>query len=761
MTIHPVTGGEGYDYLTGQVASGDELRQRGQDPEDYYARSGEQPGYWLGQGSPALGLAGVVDSAVMTALWSQPAARHTNRTTVAGFDFTFSPVKSVSVLWAVAPVGVQQIIEAAHRSAVAQTVAYMERFAATRPGWKGNPVPAPGFVVAAFEHRTSRTGDPDLHTHAAVMNRAQSPDGQWRALHHRPLFQATVSASEFYNARLEDALVRDLGVAFEDRPRRDPALRPVREVIGVPPELLLAFSGRRQQIEARAAELAAARGLDHRRSVKADAALHQWATLDTRQAKGPQKSLTQRVAGWQATAERVLGPGGLFRMFEAVRQAVHVLDPRTLAQVARDIRARALRDRPQPRPLHYRAEAERQLRAHPDAIADRDRVVTTVTETVISMGEPTVTEAQQQMLDLAALGARIRAAKPTSPERLAIAAAAEFYRQQAAGSWVPEYLQSRGLVSADAGYAPGRTALVTHLRGLGFTEQVMLDAGLAGRSERGHLHDVFRDRMVLPIRDVDGPVGFTARKPPTDLNDAHPKYLNSRESPVFHKRELLYGLTADAADRLRAGAGVLLVEGPTDALAADVSRETSVPLAVCGTALTVDHLRALDKIAPLRDRAVVVAMDPDGAGQAAAVKAYMVLTEFGATNVRAVRLTADPADMHQQGTLTAALRDTVPLQDVVVDQVIARWPNPEGWAERRVNAMRELGPVIAAMTPEQRVRQTGRAADLLALSVVAVNAEVAQHVTPEPVTLATLGLPAAPARTWTPAAPVRERAVSY
>lgn len=732
MTIHKVTGGDGYEYLTGQVVSGDELRRRGQDPEDYYARTGEPPGYWLGGGAPALGLSGQVDSAVMTALWSQPAGRHLNRVTVAGFDFIFSPVKSVSALWAVAPPDVQQSIEAAHRRAVTATVGYMERHA--RVQTRGQLPTPPGLVVAAFEHRTSRAGDPDLHTHAAVLNRAQTPDGQWRALYHPPLYAATVSASEFYNARLEDYLVTDVGVAFADAPRATPGLRPVREVVGVPPELLAAFSGRRQQIEKRVAELAAQHGLDHRRSVAADARVHQWATLDTRAAKGPQRSLAERVAGWRATAEKVLGAGGVERMLDAVRQAVHVLDPRPLAQVARDIRARALRDRPNPKPLHIRAEAERQLRAHPDAMADRDTVVQTMQETVMGMVNPTVTAQQQQLLDLAALGARIRAAQAPGKPQQALTAAWDFYRQQTAESWVPGYLQDRGLPAVDVGYAPGRTTLVTHLRGLGFTDDTMLEAGLARKTDRGYLYDFFRDRMALPLRDTTGQVvGFTARKPPTDLNEAHPKYMNSPESVVFRKREVLFGLTPDTVMALRAGGPVVLVEGPTDAMAVNVSRETAA-LAVCGTALAAEHLRALDGVAPVAARRIVLALDDDAAGSAATVKAARVLAEFGCTNVWAIEpgaIQGDPAAMLQtQGpdALGRALAATVPVQDIVVDATLAKWPNPRGWSEPRINALHEVAPIIATMPAAQRERQINRVGMSLQLGEPAVRAQVHTHL---------------------------------
>jgi TrwC relaxase len=118
--------------------------------------------------------------------------------TVAGYDLTFSPVKSVSTLWAVAGPQVAAQIEQAHQAAVQDALSFIERHALfTRQGRNGiRQVNVHGLVAAAFTHRDSRAGDPDLHTHVAVANKVQTLDGRWLSIDGRVLFKATVAASE-------------------------------------------------------------------------------------------------------------------------------------------------------------------------------------------------------------------------------------------------------------------------------------------------------------------------------------------------------------------------------------------------------------------------------------------------------------------------------------------------------------------------------------------------------------------------------------
>src|SRR5215207_9101736 len=115
--------------------------------------------------------------------------------TVAGFDLTFSPVKSVSTLWAVADPAVAATIERAHQAAVKDALAFIEKHALfTRTGPQGiRQVNVRGLVATAFTHRDSRAGDPDLHTHVAVANKVQTLDGRWLSIDGRVLFKANVA----------------------------------------------------------------------------------------------------------------------------------------------------------------------------------------------------------------------------------------------------------------------------------------------------------------------------------------------------------------------------------------------------------------------------------------------------------------------------------------------------------------------------------------------------------------------------------------
>ena len=176
-------------------------------------------------------------------------AKHSRPRTqaVAGYDLTFSPVKSVSALWAVADQSTAAAIERAHRAAVGDALRFIEQHALyTRFGTNGvRQVEVRGMVAAAFTHRDSRAGDPDLHTHVAVANKVQTLDGRWLSIDGRILFKATVAASETYNTALENHLRASLGVRFAERPNPDPRLRPVREIVGVDPALNARWSARR------------------------------------------------------------------------------------------------------------------------------------------------------------------------------------------------------------------------------------------------------------------------------------------------------------------------------------------------------------------------------------------------------------------------------------------------------------------------------------------------------------------------------------
>jgi conjugative relaxase-like TrwC/TraI family protein len=157
-----------------------------------------------------------------------------------------------------------------------------------------------GLVAAAFTHRDSRAGDPDLHTHVAVANKVQTLDGRWLSADGRVLFKANVAASETYNTALEQHLHEALGVRFVERPSTNPAKRPIREILGVDPRLNQRWSTRRAHIETRRGELAIQFQQDHGQPPTPVEALHlaQQATLETRDAKHEPRSLAEQRATW-------------------------------------------------------------------------------------------------------------------------------------------------------------------------------------------------------------------------------------------------------------------------------------------------------------------------------------------------------------------------------------------------------------------------------------------------------------------------------
>ena len=230
-------------------------------------------------------------------------ARNTRaRTTaVAGYDLTFSPVKSVSALWAIAPLPVAEQIEAAHDAAVADVLEWLQDQATfTRTGANGvAQVDTEGLIAAAFTHRDSRAGDPDLHTHVAISNKVSHVDAngvrRWLALDGQPLHRVTVAASELYNTRLEAHMIASLGVRFVEQ-SRGRGKRPVREIDGMSAELMSRWSSRRAAIEARTAELAKQFQTDHGREPTnvEIIALAQQATLESREAKHEPRSLAEQ-----------------------------------------------------------------------------------------------------------------------------------------------------------------------------------------------------------------------------------------------------------------------------------------------------------------------------------------------------------------------------------------------------------------------------------------------------------------------------------
>ena len=292
--------------------------------------------------------------------------------TVAGYDLTFSPVKSVSSLWAVADPHVAAQIERAHQAAVQDALNLIERHALfTRQGRNGiRQVNVRGLVAAAFTHRDSRAGDPDLHTHVAVANKVQTLDGRWLSIDGRVLFKATVAASEAYNTALEHHLHDRLGVRFADRPNTDPAKRPVREIVGVEPALNQHWSTRRVLIKDRQGQLAARFQRDHGRPPTPVEALQlaQQATLETRDAKHEPRSLAEQRTAWHAQAVETLGgPDAVQAMISKTLNPISITSPEVNAEWVAVTAGRVLATVEERRSTwqswHVRAEAQRQVRA--------------------------------------------------------------------------------------------------------------------------------------------------------------------------------------------------------------------------------------------------------------------------------------------------------------------------------------------------------------------------------------------------------------
>ncbi len=204
-----------------------------------------------------------------------------------GWDLTFRAPKSVAVLWALGDERVAGQVVAAHDAAVARAVAYMEETAAwTRTGRNGvNRVPGDGFVAAGFRHRTSRDRDPLLHTHVLVANSVRAPDGRWRTIDSKGLYDHARTAGFLYQVELHHLADR-LGVSWGD------VYQGTADIAGVDPALIDLFSKRRAAIDAQLAEW----GLS-------SAAAAQVATLDTRDAKSDlAESETAQRTRWRREA---------------------------------------------------------------------------------------------------------------------------------------------------------------------------------------------------------------------------------------------------------------------------------------------------------------------------------------------------------------------------------------------------------------------------------------------------------------------------
>jgi hypothetical protein len=257
-----------------------------------------------------------------------------------------------------------------------------------------------GLVAAAFTHRDSRSGDPDLHTHVAVANKVQTLDGRWLSIDGRVLFKAGVSASETYNTALEHHLQDQLGVRFAERSDHDPRKAAVREIVGVDEKLTVRWSARRQVIKNRSAELSLRFQRDHGRPPTPVEALRlaQQATLETRDAKHEPRSLAEQRATWHTQAAETLGgPEAVQSMINRTLHPTTALkspvDGAWVSRTAGLVLAAVEGRRSTWQTWHVRAEAQRQIRVAevPTGMVDElvDRVVADVLNTrSISLARP-------------------------------------------------------------------------------------------------------------------------------------------------------------------------------------------------------------------------------------------------------------------------------------------------------------------------------------------------------------------------------------
>lgn len=262
-------------------------------------------------------------------------------------------------------------------------------------------------------------------------------------------------------------------------------------------------------------------------------------------------------------------------------------------------------------------------------------------------------------------------------------------KSQAAGG-ARTYLAQRKFgsqVAADykLGYAPDSgQALLRFLQKKGFSPEDQVKAGVIGNRSGRH-RDLFRQRIIFPIHDLRGrPVAFGGRL----LGDGQPKYLNSPETPVYHKGSMLYGLY-QAKGEISRSATALVVEGYTDVIALRVAGIPGV-VATLGTALTEEQVRLLNRFA----KRIVLFFDSDKAGQSAAERTFGLRSALAlrdrSRDILVISLPEgkDPADwiaVHEAGELEDMIEGATPLVEFCIRQVLRRHPVRTG--QDRVKAV--------------------------------------------------------------------------
>ncbi|MFL6295090.1 MAG: MobF family relaxase, partial [Actinomycetes bacterium] len=228
-------------------------RELATDHEQYLSGHGESRGRWYGAGASSLGLEGEASVAGFQAMFEgrdpttgELQGRPHGRNAVPAFNVVLRPTKSVSILYGLGDPATGRAVLAAHHAGLAEAVGYLDEHLGARRGHGGvQQVSGQGLLAVGFDHRTSRDGDPLLHTHLVIANRVQGPDGRWTALDGRDLYRHRLAADTIYRATYQRELSRSLGVEWTAAD-----IHGNRELQGMPAALIRGFSKRTGQIDA-------------------------------------------------------------------------------------------------------------------------------------------------------------------------------------------------------------------------------------------------------------------------------------------------------------------------------------------------------------------------------------------------------------------------------------------------------------------------------------------------------------------------------
>ena len=314
--------------------------------------------------------------------------------------------------------------------------------------------------------------------------------------------------------------------------------------------------------------------------------------------------------------------------------------------------------------------------------------------------------------------------------------AADFYSREltsAEATPARQFLDERGFDQDAAetfgvGFAPrSGEAVLGLLRSKGFSDDELVTAGLVARSDRGP-YDRFRGRLIWPIRELSGDVvGFGARRL-FDDDRIEAKYLNTPETPIYKKSQLLYGVDLARREIARSSHAVV-VEGYTDVMACHLAG-VKTAVATCGTAFGEEHTRILRRLMLDHDEfrgEVIFTFDGDEAGQKAALRAFEGDQQFvGQTYVAVEPGGRDPCELRIADG-DAAVRELiarrVPLYRFVLSNVIGRYDLDR--ADSRVDAVREAARLVASIRDKSKVDAFARElAGMVGVDIESVRAEI-------------------------------------